>query len=72
MQVPPAGDDVWQQRAGHETRDHSETAAGLLHSGANQDHEIGGEDADGGTKGQLYLTRPELDLERPEREIQRL
>ena len=71
MQVPAARHHVGQLRPAHEARVIALPAADLLHRAAEQHHGVGGREADLGLEGELALARPELDLDRAQRQTER-
>ena len=71
MQMPAARHHVRQRRPAHEAREHAVAARDLLHRGAEQDHRVGRGKPDLRPEGELALARPELDLDRAQREIER-
>ena len=69
--MPAARHHVRQFRSAHEARVKSLPVAGLLHGAAKQHHRVGGREPDLRLESELALARPELDLDRAQRQPER-
>src|SRR5438874_13790768 len=69
--MPAARHHVGQLWAAHEAREIALPAAALLYGAAKQHHGVGGRKPDLRVEGELALARPELDLDRTQRQAER-
>ena len=68
MEVPATREHVLDLGPAHEGRVVAAPRADLLRGIAEQDHRVGGIEPGAGLEGDLDLARPELDLERTQRQ----
>src|SRR5262245_66394170 len=71
MQVPAARHDVGKLWPAHEACKIAPPPAALLHRIAEQHHRVGRRKANLRMEGELTLARPELDLDRAQRQAKR-